>query len=1685
MAEIDSLDIQISASANKANKAIDILIGKLEKLSNALDFGTNINGIDKQKQAFGSLGETIKSVSGTMDTLKKSMSGISDSVTPQTQKLANTIARIANAGESSERAAKSLPKIGTALSKVTADMAGAKNIDSSINRFTSSIARLASAGDKSSVVAKELPKVGNALKDVADKMASVEGISDSTNAFTQAIAQLASTGDKAEKTASGLDQLADGTLRFFNTMKNAPQISENTIRMAQAMAQLSSTGGKVSASMKPTGETLQKVGQSLKSLSNVAKKASDTIKKALSGIAKIVSGAFSKIGQIGIKASNTMKRVAGDMVAAFSRITHSSKGLNTASSNLSRLLKTIIGFKGIQGIFNFGKNAIKLGSDITEVENVVNTAFGSMAGHAYAFASTAKEQFGLSELAAKQYSGTMMAMLKSSGVMQAQAAKMSTTLAGLAGDIASFYNIDTDAAFYKLRSAISGETEPMKQLGVNMNIVNLEAFAMSRGITKAYKDMTLAEQATLRYNYILARTTDAQGDFARTSGNYANQLRLLKTNFESLSAIIGQGLIAAILPAIKWLNALMSKLMEAAKVFRSFMYTLFGKVEGSQGGVVDDLAGSLEDVGDEAEEAGKKIKKNLLLPIDELNILSEETKLEDDLGIGDFDIGDFELDEFEEIDTTPISKWAQAIRDAILAQDWEGLGKTLAELVNAGLQKIYDAIKAITPKVEKALKNFAKVFNSFVKWLDWDLLGKTIGAGINLIVKAFNALFGDDGINLELLGQKLSTGLRGMIEEVNWQELGNAIGNYLMIAWRIAYGFIEDMWRINPETLLTGWAEAGIAIGETLAGIFERIDFVKISSVLTEGFKGALETFTFALNTFSDNLGWIVDKINLGLDRLYDGLKWDSTAGQDMGDKITAFTDSISTAFNKLLELDFGRVGQIIGAGITDIVRAFNQLTDISGGIDFEGIGTNLSNALRGLVTKIPWGELGNALGNGFMAAWRILDGFLSDMAKKSDAGLTGWQEIGVSLGNAINGLFSKIDLNTISSSISGLVNGIASIIYEAFSSIDWGGLGTEIGQSIKKTLEDIDFTELGRTLGTVFQSAVDFLKGIISQISFKDVVDAIMSLLKGFFEEANWEDVSSVILAAFGGSLINMLPEHIKMIGFATAVIYLFADEFKKVDWTSVGETLAESINNFLSNIDGSRLAKGASDLMNGLFEAISSCIKNIDWSQVWEIIIEFLTSIDYLDALMLPVKFAEIGFYLIAGLIQGLVEAIFNTDWSQVWNDILDTFKEFFGIHSPSTVMEEQGGFLMQGLINGVMAFVENVVESFRTLVDEIKKALEKKWNELVEWWNNNAVSKWWNESVKPWFTKEKWSELYDSIKKSLEEKWNELVGWWQQSGVKKWIDDDVKPWFAVEKWKETYDSVKKGLVDKWEELRAWWKNTNFSEWIDNYVKPWFTKEKWSEIYSNVKKKFEDKWGELKTWWKNADFSEWIKDHVNPHFLSDKWEKIYEPVKSSLETKWGQLTTWWNNSAMGKWFENDVKPWFSEKNWTWDGIKEGLGSSFDSAIEGVKSIWNGFAEWLNSILKFEIPEVDIPLVGKVGGFTIDLGKLPTFATGGHPNFSSPFLVGENGPEIMGGMYGKPTVANRDSITDGIRQASYEGMMQAMSEMFPYLADIAENTRRTAEKDMSVNIGDRDIYNANKRGAARAGMDFSDFSLA
>ena len=217
---------------------------------------------------------------------------------------------------------------------------------------------------------------------------------------------------------------------------------------------------------------------------------------------------------------------------------------STVSAAATKIAKAIGSAFVVKQVIEFGKAAIGVASDLNEVQNVVDTTFGTDGAiKINEWARNAAESFGESELQAKQFTSTLGAMFKSMGVGQADMEEMSMSLAGLAGDMASFYNLDPTEAFEKLRSGISGETEPLKQLGINMSVANLEAFALSEGITKAYTSMTQAEQATLRYQYIMSATADAQGDFANTSDSLANQQRILQLEIQTLAAEIGQDLM--------------------------------------------------------------------------------------------------------------------------------------------------------------------------------------------------------------------------------------------------------------------------------------------------------------------------------------------------------------------------------------------------------------------------------------------------------------------------------------------------------------------------------------------------------------------------------------------------------------------------------------------------------------------------------------------------------------------------------------------------------------------------------------------------------------------------------------------------------------------------------------------------------------------------------------------------------------------------------------------------------------------------------------------------------------------------------------------------------------------------------------------------------------------------------------
>jgi hypothetical protein len=211
-------------------------------------------------------------------------------------------------------------------------------------------------------------------------------------------------------------------------------------------------------------------------------------------------------------------------------------------------------------LLDFGKDAIQAASDLQEVQNVVDVTFGDGARQIEAWAQKAGTQFGLTETQAKKFTSTLGAMMKSAGLAGPEIVGMSTDLAGLAADMASFYNLDFETAFQKIRSGISGETEPLKQLGINMSVANLEAFALTQGITKAFDSMSQGEQTMLRYQYLMQATADAQGDFARTSDGFANGLRALETNIDRLKTNVGTLLLPVINNVISGVNDMVSAL---------------------------------------------------------------------------------------------------------------------------------------------------------------------------------------------------------------------------------------------------------------------------------------------------------------------------------------------------------------------------------------------------------------------------------------------------------------------------------------------------------------------------------------------------------------------------------------------------------------------------------------------------------------------------------------------------------------------------------------------------------------------------------------------------------------------------------------------------------------------------------------------------------------------------------------------------------------------------------------------------------------------------------------------------------------------------------------------------------------------------------------------------------------------
>lgn len=408
-------------------------------------------------------------------------------------------------------------------------------------------------------------------------------------------------------------------------------------------------------------------------------------------------------------------------------------------NSLKGIAKLAVAAFSVKALTDFTKGCLDLGSDLAEVQNVVDVTFGNLNTDVNNFAQNAIEQFGLGQTVTKKYVGTFGAMSKAFGFTNEEALAMSKTLTGLTGDVASFYNLKPDESYTKLKSIFTGETESLKDLGVVMTQNALDQYALANGYGKTTSKMTEQEKVALRYKFVMEKLSLAQGDFARTSDSWANQTRVLSLRFNELKATLGQGFINLFTPIVKGINVLLSKLQVLANAFKSFTEMLFGNAGGDSGsdsvsnlatnaGLASDAVGG---IGESAKKSAKDLKN--LASFDTANVLKSNKDDSGSSGGGSSGAGSLD---FGTIDTSKVENQFQGLGDK-LAKFFDPLKNISFNNLISSFNNLKTAIQPITQQLCSGLEwLYFNVLVPLAKWTIEDL----VPAFLNLLAGALKVL---------------------------------------------------------------------------------------------------------------------------------------------------------------------------------------------------------------------------------------------------------------------------------------------------------------------------------------------------------------------------------------------------------------------------------------------------------------------------------------------------------------------------------------------------------------------------------------------------------------------------------------------------------------------------------------------------------------------------------------------------------------------------------------------------------------------------------------------------------------------------------------------------------------------------------------------------------------------------------
>lgn len=661
------------------------------------------------------------------------------------------------------------------------------------------------------------PKITTGLDNlpkIANELTSFENINiPDLGAYKDLTASLRSLGSKSVVRA------ADTLPKIYPALEKISHIKVDNVAGVAELAQSLSLFGRA-ASVK-AADNIPKIAIAFNRLVRSAKELG-SVDRSLVEFTK----AMADLASTHTRLNDTTKKLSPQMGKLN---THLKRGKGLTTSLASAIGKLYAAYWALFRVIGLVRKSIDLSSDLTETQNVVDTAFGDYNKKIEDLAKVSVQDYGMSELEAKKMASRWMAMASAMGIAGDKASDMAIEMTKLTADMGSFFNYDYADVAEKMDSIFTGQTRPLRAFGLDLTQATLKEWALAQGMEVNIKTMTQAEKAMLRYQYVLANTTNAQGDFARTADTWANSIRILKEQFKQFGTILGTGFINFLKPMVQSFSNAMNTIIKLTEKALNAIGKLMGwQIEISPVGVANEMESvseSVDDVGDSLGGAADKAKKlkNQLLSLDELNVLTTDKGSGSGGGGGasggGAGIGNADVKGGEAI----IKKYASDINS------WWELGFRISDKLADAMEDIdWNDIKR---KAREIARNIADLLNGFIDnerfWID---IGHTIAQGLNTALEFADAFI--TNLHWEQLGKDIGLLINQAVKEFDWYLLGKTIADGLNGITDFFYGWGKEM----------DFSALGEGMAEALNQFFIHWNSKKLAQTISIWVKGLLDT---------------------------------------------------------------------------------------------------------------------------------------------------------------------------------------------------------------------------------------------------------------------------------------------------------------------------------------------------------------------------------------------------------------------------------------------------------------------------------------------------------------------------------------------------------------------------------------------------------------------------------------------------------------------------------------------------------------------------------------------------------------------------------------------------------------------------------------------------------------------------